>query len=328
MKSQRRYAITTGDEDGIGLEVTYKALLSAKLPRGVQIFVFQSSRTPKFLERLQKKIEKKFKTAHIACGVFRGTEIFKSSAQIVFLKCSSAPTQWVLDAAGLCLSGQFAALITGPLSKVSIHEFGLKQVGHTEILKTLSNSKNLNMAFLGKHFHVVLASGHIALSDVSKKLTVDVLKVAIARANALRGVLPTRQRTKPLALVGLNPHAGELGLIGNEEQDVFRKAFRWAHSRKITMIGPLVPDAAFLRKNWSQYSVFICPYHDQGLIPFKMIHGAESGVHITLGLPFVRTSVDHGTAKDLFGLNKANPNSMADAIKWAIKFSSSEAFYE
>jgi 4-hydroxythreonine-4-phosphate dehydrogenase len=115
-----------------------------------------------------------------------------------------------------------------------------------------------------------------------------------------------------LAIVGVNPHAGEQGLLGDEE--ALLRQLLGADVR-----GPLVPDAAFLPANWGLYSVYVCPYHDQGLIPFKLVHGFDSGVHMTLGLPFIRTSVDHGTAKDIFGKNKARAGSMKDAITTAIR---------
>ena len=108
--------------------------------------------------------------------------------------------------------------------------------------------------------------------------------------------------------MGLNPHAGEKGIIGNCEADLFRKL-------PSAFSGPLVPDAAFLKKNWKTYSLYLCLYHDQGLIPFKLVHGQDSGVHITLGLPFLRTSVDHGTAEDIFNKNVANHASMLEAIQ-------------
>ncbi|MES2962733.1 MAG: 4-hydroxythreonine-4-phosphate dehydrogenase PdxA, partial [Bdellovibrionota bacterium] len=123
----------------------------------------------------------------------------------------------------------------------------------------------------------------------------------------------------------LNPHAGEEGLIGESELDVHAKALAFAAEKKIAVEGPLVPDAAFFEKNWKRYSVFVANYHDQGLIPFKMIHGQESGIHVTMGLPFVRTSVDHGTAKDIFGKDKADPRSMYQALEWAIRLSRASA---
>ena len=119
-------------------------------------------------------------------------------------------------------------------------------------------------------------------------------------------------KTKKIAVLGLNPHAGEGGLIGNLEKTLFARLPKG-------VVGPLVPDAAFLKKNWPLYSIFVCLYHDQGLIPFKMQHGQDSGAHLTLGLAFVRTSVDHGTAVDIFNKNVANPNSMLEAIKLNIQ---------
>jgi 4-hydroxythreonine-4-phosphate dehydrogenase len=133
----------------------------------------------------------------------------------------------------------------------------------------------------------------------------------------MRKVLPTKVARRPMALVGVNPHAGENGLIGKEEIWM-AKLIRQSQSRH-PIEGPLVPDSAFLPKNWGRYSLYVVPYHDQGLIPFKMIHGFDSGVHLTLGLPFVRTSVDHGTAKELFAKDKARFGSMQDALLTAIR---------
>jgi 4-hydroxythreonine-4-phosphate dehydrogenase len=124
----------------------------------------------------------------------------------------------------------------------------------------------------------------------------------------------------PIGLLGLNPHAGDSGLIGQEEQTVISKAMKQLFELGIPVVGPLVPDAAFQKENWGKYSTFVACYHDQGLIPFKSIHGFDSGVHLTLGLSLKRTSVDHGTAKDIFGKNKANPGSMVSALRWAIKW--------
>ena len=142
---------------------------------------------------------------------------------------------------------------------------------------------------------------------------------AVRAADELRKVLDKKQMSRPIAILGLNPHAGEQGLIGSVENRIHAKVLETAAEEKLNVDGPLVPDAAFFPKNWSKYSVFVANYHDQGLIPFKMTHGQESGVQVTMGLPFVRTSVDHGTAKDIFGKNKADPRSMLQALEWAIR---------
>ncbi|MEN0058579.1 MAG: 4-hydroxythreonine-4-phosphate dehydrogenase PdxA, partial [Bdellovibrio sp.] len=210
---------------------------------------------------------------------------------------------------------------TGPLSKTLIYESGLRDMGHTDILKRVSKTQNVHMGFLGREFNVLLATAHIPLNKIAQSLTTENLSLALINANHLRKILPTSLARKPIGLLGLNPHAGEAGLIGDEEGQLFPSLLSFARQHKIPVSGPLVPDAAFLKSNWKKYSVFLALYHDQGLIPFKLVHGQQSGVHISVGLPFIRTSVDHGTAKDIFEKNKALPHSMRDALTWAVKLS-------
>ena len=189
---------------------------------------------------------------------------------------------------------------------------GRSDIGHTEVLARLSGVEHLFMGFVGQHFSVVLVTGHMPLKQATQALSPKLFNSAIAAALRLRDVLPRAQQKRPLGLVGVNPHAGENGMLGQEE--IWMKKLT---NRNVQ--GPLVPDAAFLPQNWQRHSVYVVPFHDQGLIPFKLVHGFEGGVHLTLNLPFVRTSVDHGTAKDIFGLGKANPGSMKDAITTAIR---------
>lgn len=154
---------------------------------------------------------------------------------------------------------------------------GLRGIGHTDILKSEAKAKIVHMAFLGDKFNVLLATGHLPLKSVAKT-SVKSLTAAISAANSVRTRLSPTLARKPLALIGLNPHAGENGLIGNEESLIFAKALRHARKKGLRISGPLVPDAAFLKENWNKFSLFISPYHDQGLIPFKMIHGRDSGI--------------------------------------------------
>lgn len=315
----RRYAVTTGDPDGIGLEVTYKALLKARLPANVQLFVFSSHSTPPFLNRLRNRLIKKFGAEVYSAVVDDSFVLPKAAAKLVLIESKSSAPTWVVQVAKLCYKGILTGMITGPLSKTLIASQGLNDIGHTEILRRVAKAKTLHMGFIGKHFNVVLATGHIPISRVNSALNKRALRSAISHAQVLKRALSSARRRQPLALVGLNPHAGESGLIGNQEKTRYLDTLAWSNSERINVVGPLVPDAAFLPNNWAQYSVFVCPYHDQGLIPFKMIHGADSGAHITLGLPFVRTSVDHGTARDLFGKNRANPNSMIEALNLAFR---------
>ncbi|MFN9068104.1 MAG: PdxA family protein, partial [Bdellovibrionales bacterium] len=233
---------------------------------------------------------------------------------IIDLVLPTAPPFWVKEAAELCIKKHLSGMITAPLSKELIQKSGFSYAkGHTEILQKVSRCSQVNMVFIGKYFNVLLVTGHVALNDVPSKLTKSLVKISMQQALRLRQKLPSKQKNKPIALVGLNPHAGEGGLLGTEELKIFSPAL--STFNKKDWAGPLPPDVAFKKENWPLYSVFVCPYHAQGLIPFKLVHGADSGYHLTFGLPFVRTSVDHGTAFDIFGKNRANPSSMIDAIK-------------
>lgn len=311
--SKTKVVVTTGDTDGIGLEVAAKALNILGPQKNVQIILWRSENADsKFLKILDKK------WTRITVDSF--AEALKiQGPYLVDIESDLAPAEWVEISAKACLTKKVQAIATAPLSKTSIKAAGFKDLGHTDILKRISKSKNVNMGFVGDKFNVVLATGHSSILDVPKKLNLKTVASSLWNANELRKKLPQAQKNKPIAILGLNPHAGEEGLIGKEELKLFPQLLAFARTNNIPVVGPLVPDAAFLKTNWDKYSLYLTLYHDQGLIPFKMIHGQDSGVHITLGIPFVRTSVDHGTAKDIFGKNKANPSSMMDSIQWAIK---------
>ncbi len=310
-----KIVITTGDSDGIGTEITAKALTKLKPQKGIHFIFWRSPRCPSKHLRL---IDSQFSRIRVATWPEALRVAPGSHKDIVDICSNLRPPAWVELSAKGSLFGHVDAIATAPLSKVEIVNAGYDLVGHTEILRKVADAKHLFMAFVGKRFNVLLVTGHIPLKEVPAQLNHELLGQAISAANRLRKLLSGSKKERPLGLVGLNPHAGEGGIIGNEEEFVFQSAIKDARRHKIPIEGPLVPDAAFFEENWRKYSVFVCPYHDQGLIPFKMVHGQKSGVHITMGLPFVRTSVDHGTAKNIFGKNKANPNSMREAIQWAI----------
>jgi 4-hydroxythreonine-4-phosphate dehydrogenase len=310
--SNKRIALTTGDDDGIGFEVTAKALHKLGPQKGVQFFLWRNDNaSTKYL----KLIDQKFKRI----VVDDLEEALKVEGNYLVDICSDlSPAHWVETTAQACMKKQLDGMATAPLSKTLIKDAGFKDLGHTDILKRISKTKTVHMGFAGTEFNVVLATGHLSISQVSKHISFSTVAEALLNADLLRKSLPASRRSKPIGVLGLNPHAGEQGMIGSEELLVFPNLASFAKEKKVPYVGPLVPDAAFFKENWKKYSVYLCLYHDQGLIPFKMIHGQDSGVHISLGIPFVRTSVDHGTAKDIFGKNKANPNSMIDAIRWSI----------
>lgn len=315
MANPIRLAITTGDPDGIGTEITSKALAKLGPKSNVVFYLFRSPQCPPTHLR---RIDTRFKRVTVNNWPDALKVRAANSRVIVDINSPAPPAIWVETAAKACLHGHLDGLVTAPMSKTGVRETGMKAIGHTEILANVSQRPDLFMSFAGKHFNVVLATGHIPLQSVSKALTSELLVDAAKAALELRDCLGEKKAKLPIALVGLNPHAGEAGMIGKEEIESFAPALKELKKMGIPVEGPLVPDAAFFPENWKKYSVFVAPYHDLGLVPFKVVHGQESGLHITMGLPFVRTSVDHGTAKNIFGLNKANPGSMLEALKWAI----------
>lgn len=323
-KKIRIIAITTGDFDGVGLEVTVKAMnaLSAINLRNHFLIIRSNKADSKQIHQLSKlntvKTNSILKTLNlINSGTITQPTIFD-------IQLSSNPALWVEEVAVLCLEKKIQALVTGPLSKETIIQSGLKDMGHTGILQRISKSKFVFMCFLGKYFNVLCLTGHIPISKVENQISKKKVQAAIKFTQQLTSLLPQKFRNKPIGILGLNPHASENGLIGNFDSSRLVRWFKPNHSIQ----GPLVPDVAFQKQFWDKYALYISLYHDQGLIPFKLVHGQNSGAHLTLGIPFVRTSVDHGTAKDIYKKNIANHQSMLDAIKWALKLSRSEKTHE
>lgn len=310
MSALKRIVITTGDVDGIGLEVTVKALQKLGPQKNSQFIVYRSADAPTFHLSRFKRIQ--------VLDLPDALSLSPQKNQLIEIVRRDSPAKWVEESASACFLRQADSLVTAPLSKQEVQSAGFSDIGHTDILKRVTGSKTAFMAFMGPKFNVLLITGHIPLKKVEATLSAELLEQAVKAAMQLRTLLGATQARKPLAVVGTNPHAGDQGLIGSIDR-LLVSPFIKHKSKKIPIVGPLVPDVAFLPDNWKKYSVYLAQYHDQGLIPFKMIHGFDAGVHLTLGLPIRRSSVDHGTAKDLFGKNKANPGSMIEAIKWGVR---------
>lgn len=245
-------------------------------------------------------------------------KIPSSPKELVDINGNHNPAKWVEEAGAACFFKHLDGMATAPLSKPSVFAGGMTDLGHTDILKRVSNTKDAYMTFLGKEFNVMLLTGHVSIKDVSAKMTSRNIIEGVNSASSFVKLLSLK---KPLALLGLNPHSGDSGLLGTEETEVLAPALETLRKDKVLIEGPLVPDSAFTPDRWPRYSLYLALYHDQGLIPFKTVHG-QNGVHITWGLPFVRTSVDHGTAFDIAGKDKADATSMRLAIEWAIKLCS------
>lgn len=314
-----KIAITTGDQDGIGPEVTAKALAKIGPQKGVHFYLWRS---PAFPKKYLSLLDKKFKRQTYSSWAEAFKHPLKSSKELVEVNSITPPPRWVETVAEAGRFGHIDALVTAPLSKTLIIDSGMKDVGHTEILARVCQRYDLFMTFLGKEFCVLLATGHIPLRSINERLDKRTLKMSLRAASAINDMLQGSKNKKSVALVGVNPHAGEFGLIGDTEIKVLNPALLELQKEyELKIAGPLVPDAAFLKSNWKKYGIYVCPYHDQGLIPFKVVHQHKSGCHMTMGLPFIRTSVEHGTAKDIFGKNRADESSMKDAVQWAIRLS-------
>ncbi len=309
---RRLLAITSGDTDGIGLEICVKALLNIGPKKDLAYILFRSSKA----KRITKPLSRHFQSVEVSNIASALRELNDGKIELVEVASDNSPAKWVYDAARFCKKKIFAGLVTAPLSKTEIRKAGFNYIGHTEILKKVASARNTFMAFRGSRLSVVLATGHSPVTQV--KMTRPLLTSAILASEEFRQSLPKKVGRLPIGIVALNPHAGENGLLGKEEATTYNPVIRQLKKRGLILDGPLVPDVVFAKGRWKKYSVLVASYHDQGLIPFKMLHGfSQPGVHLTLGIPFVRTSVDHGTAKDIFGQNKADPRSMIAAIKLA-----------
>ncbi len=216
-------------------------------------------------------------------------------------------------------SGRVAAIVTCPVNKEAFAMAGLPWRGHTDLLAHLTGTEFVAMAFYSPRLVVVLATVHVALRDVPALLTPQLVErvVRLAAREVPRLITPA-PRTARLAVAGLNPHAGEHGLMGDEDEQVLRPAIEALAAEGIDVRGPFPADTVFVRTTRGEFDAVIACYHDQGLIPIKMAAFSKA-VNVTLGLPIIRTSVDHGTAFDIAGKGVADPGSLIEAILLAAR---------
>ena len=230
--------------------------------------------------------------------------------------------RYICTAARLCLDGSAAAMATAPISKEAMNRAGHDYPGHTELLAELCGTSDYVMMLAGDVLRVSLVTIHEALKDVpglvSFERVLKTIRVTESGVRRLTGI--TRPR---LAVLALNPHCGEGGMFGNEERDIIGPAIQAAQAEGIDAVGPLSADTLFHFAQQGAYDGVVAMYHDQGLIPLKMLH-FDDAVNVTLGLPIIRTSVDHGTAYDLAGTGRASENSLLAAIRMAAHMAGSE----
>jgi len=226
-----------------------------------------------------------------------------------------AMANYIFAAVELALARKISAIVTCPISKTSLNNAGHHFPGHTEMLASLTKAQEHAMMLAGDKLRVTLVTIHNSLQDVPRLLSrakvADLIRITHESLKNDFGIAFPR-----LAVAGLNPHAGEDGLFGDEEVTVIQPAVQQSRQAGIEVSGPYPPDTVFYKAASGQFDAVVCMYHDQGLIPFKLLH-FEDGVNVTLGLPIVRTSVDHGTAYDIAGQGRATPQSLAAAINLA-----------
>lgn len=227
-----------------------------------------------------------------------------------------AMEDYILTGVDLALAKEIQALVTGPITKTGLKAAGSVFHGHTELIAHRTKTADYAMMLAGQRLKVVLVSIHVPLSDVAPGLSQpEITRVITLTEKALRERFGIKRPR--LAAAGLNPHAGEAGMFGKEEETIIRPAVELAQQRGIDIQGPLPPDTVFFHAVNGRFDAVVCMYHDQGLIPFKLVH-FEDGVNTTLGLPIIRTSVDHGTAYDIAWKGTASAASMEAAVKMAV----------
>lgn len=226
-----------------------------------------------------------------------------------------AMAAYIKSAVRLLQQGEADAMTTCPIAKSSLNAAGFDYPGHTEMLADLCQSKEYGMMLAGSRLRVTLVTIHVGLNRVAGLLTREKITAMImATDRALRRDFALK--SPRLAVAALNPHAGEEGMFGDEEIKIIKPAIVEAREAGSDVSGPFPPDTVFVKAVAGRFDAVVCMYHDQGLIPFKLIH-FSNGVNVTFGLPVVRTSVDHGTAYDIAGQGIADPASLAAAVNMA-----------
>ncbi len=299
-------ALTYGDPAGIGPEILAQALFSGLT--GAQPVVYGDARV-----------------------VWRGAEIAKVALPpdlaIVPVEFpgklpvpgrvsgqTGAHALAVLERLGEdLLSQRLAGVVTGPIQKAAVQQVRPGFIGHTEFFAELSGTTRFGMLLIVEPLRALHVTTHIALKDVPAALSVERIEDTIALANL--ALVQLGEPGGTIGVCGLNPHAGEDGAFGDEELRIIAPAIAAARRRNIAALGPLPPDTAFMRAARGDFALVVCMYHDQGHVPLKLL-GFDRGINMTVGLPFVRTSVDHGTALDIAGSGTSNPGSLKSA--WSL----------
>lgn len=318
--------ITMGDPLGIGPEILMKVLNDPDIHAICRPFVIgdeQILAKARYMLSLDMDIHQPVQPelGRFEYGTLNLMATSRLDPEITCLESPSpeigrAMEDYILTGVDLAMDRRISALVTCPITKTGLARAGSEFHGHTELLAARTGTREFAMMLAGDRLKVVLVTIHIPLADVPACLTRQNIDQTIRLTH---DALVNRFgfRSPRLAVAGLNPHAGEETLFGREEADTIQPAVRTARNQGMNIQGPLPPDTVFYHALNGKFDAVICMYHDQGLIPFKLVH-FEDGVNTTLGLPIIRTSVDHGTAYDIAWKGKADPSSLEQAIRMAV----------
>lgn len=303
-----KIGITCGDINGIGPEITIKAIKNIK--GDYKFFLIG----PK---NIWLNVISKIKLDDFSNLEFVDIGRFTQNLGTPTVSSGKASLRAIEESMKLWDEKVIDVIVTAPISKEAISKAGSKFPGHTEIFADHFKSKKFVMMFLSKSFFSALATIHIPIKEVSKHLSKELLETKLS---VIRQTLINDFSIKgpKIAVLGLNPHAGEADLIGSEETEIINPVIKKLSGNKFGIYGPFSSDGFFGRKEYKNYDCIFGMYHDQVLIPFKLLN-FNNGVNFTAGLPLIRTSPDHGTAFNLAGKNLADYRSMLEAIKYAIK---------
>ncbi|MBE87084.1 MAG: 4-hydroxythreonine-4-phosphate dehydrogenase PdxA [Verrucomicrobiales bacterium] len=312
-----------GDPAGVGPEICLKLLHNKDIARICTPIIFGCSSV---LEQAATKcnlgkpelIIKGLSEADRPCVLNINTiDLNEFTIGTANAKSGQAAYSYIEDAINAALSGQVSAVTTAPINKEALYKAGIKFPGHTEIFASKTHTERVCMLQYSSEVRAVFVTTHVSYSEVPSLLTeahiLNTIELGAQAIQRIRGAKPK------IVVLGLNPHAGENGLFGMEEQASIIPAIESARKLGLDVEGPVSPDTAFLPSKRKETDLFVCMYHDQGHIPLKALCFDEA-VNTTLGLPIIRTSVDHGTALDIAGLGQANPGSLFEAVKLAVKF--------
>lgn len=324
-----RIAVTMGDPAGVGPELCLRLLANDDIARICTPIVFGDAAVlrhlaekrglplPQQIISLDQWPAKFTGLAHPAVVDFVSLTLDQVQPGEVAAATGLASYCYVERAIQAALAGEVAAICTAPINKEALNAAGIKYPGHTEILAELTKTPQAVMMLTSDEITCSLVTTHVGLRDVPGLLNVERIVETIDQTAVVMRRL--RGREPRLVVCGLNPHAGEHGLFGDhEEERLIQPAIDIERAKGLTIAGPLPPDTAFLPERRRETDAYICMYHDQGLIPLKML-SFDTGINVTLGLPIIRTSVDHGTAFDIAWQGKASATSLFAAVKLAAR---------